>query len=51
VISDGKAVAREVRLGAGNDITVEVLNGLAAGETLIVSDLDKVREGASVKAK
>jgi HlyD family secretion protein len=51
VVRDGKAVAREVKVGAGNDISVEVVTGLAAGETLIVSDLDKVREGASVTAK
>jgi HlyD family secretion protein len=48
---DGKAVAREVKTGAGNDTMVEVVNGLTAGDSLIVSELDKVEEGALVKAK
>jgi HlyD family secretion protein len=51
VISEGKAVAREVKIGSGNDINVEVLNGLTSGDTLIVSDLDRVKEGSSVTAK
>jgi HlyD family secretion protein len=51
VVSDGKAAAREVKLGAGNDTAVEVTGGLSAGDTLIVSDLEKVKDGAAVKAK
>lgn len=51
LINGGKAVGREVKLGAGNDTTVEITNGLSVGDTLIVSDLDKVEEGAAVKAR
>jgi HlyD family secretion protein len=51
VIKDDKAVAREVKLGTGNDTNVEVAGGLSAGETLIVSDLEKIKEGIAVKSK
>jgi HlyD family secretion protein len=51
VIKDNKAAAREVKLGTGNDTNVEVTGGLSAGETLIVSDLEKIKEGIAVKSK
>ncbi|HKX29908.1 MAG TPA: efflux RND transporter periplasmic adaptor subunit, partial [Blastocatellia bacterium] len=51
LVGDGRAVAREVKLGAGNDSMVEVVSGLAAGDTVIVSDLEKIQEGAAVKPK
>jgi HlyD family secretion protein len=51
LVSEGKAVTREVRLGAGNDMTVEITHGLSVGERLIVSEIEKVREGMEVRAK
>jgi HlyD family secretion protein len=51
VVKDGKAAAREIQLGAGNDTTVEVKSGLSVGDVLIVSDLDKIKDGTAVKAK
>jgi HlyD family secretion protein len=51
LLIDGKAAARAVKLGAGNDTTVEIADGLKAGETLIISDLEKIKEGAAVNSK
>ncbi|MCI0660384.1 MAG: efflux RND transporter periplasmic adaptor subunit [Acidobacteria bacterium] len=51
LLVEGKAVSREVRLGAGNDMAVEITHGLAVGERLIVSQIDKVKEGTAVRAK
>jgi HlyD family secretion protein len=51
LIGDGKAVLREVKLGNGNDAMAEVTGGLTPGDVLIVSELDKLKEGVAVKAK
>ncbi len=51
VVEQGKAAAREVKLGAGDDTSVEVTSGLKAGEELIISELDKLQVGAAVRAK
>jgi HlyD family secretion protein len=51
LMSNGRAIAREVKLGSGNDTTVEVRDGIAAGDMLIVSDLERVKEGTAVRAK
>ena len=50
VVNDGKAQRREVRIGARRPGTVEVINGLAAGERVIVEGTQKVRDGAPVRA-
>jgi HlyD family secretion protein len=51
VMQDGQAVARAVKLGAGDDTSVEVSSGLSANELLIVSDLDKLQAGEAVKPR
>jgi HlyD family secretion protein len=51
VLQDGRAARREVTLGAGDEANVEVTGGLKAGETLIVSDLEKIEAGAAVREK
>jgi membrane fusion protein (multidrug efflux system) len=49
VSADGTVAVREIRLGpeSGNDVVVE--SGLAAGDTVIVEGLQKVRPGMKVK--
>lgn len=51
IVKDGKAASREVQLGAGNETTVEVKSGLSVGDVLIISELDKIKDGTVVKAK
>ncbi|MCI0337273.1 MAG: efflux RND transporter periplasmic adaptor subunit [Acidobacteria bacterium] len=51
ILKDGKAVAREVKLGTGNDTNVEVTSGLSTGDMLIISDLEKIKDGVAVKSK
>lgn len=48
VVVDGKAEKRPVRLGARREADVEVLEGLAAGDRLIVEGLVKIRPGVAV---
>ena len=51
LIKDGKASAREVRVGPGNETTIEVTSGLSVGDTVIVSEIEKIRDGLAVRAK
>jgi len=49
VVDDGKASRREVRIGGRRPGSVEVLDGLAAGEFVIVEGTQKVRDGVPVR--
>jgi membrane fusion protein, multidrug efflux system len=49
IVSDGKALRREVRIGGRQPGSVEVLGGLAAGDYVIVEGTQKVRDGVSVR--
>ena len=49
VVSDGKAVRREVRIGGRSPGNVEVLAGLEAGDYVIVEGTQKVRDGVPVR--
>lgn len=50
VVEDGRAVRRDVKTGVGNWRTVEVLDGLEEGETLITSVAVKgLEEGVKVR--
>jgi HlyD family secretion protein len=51
LIKDGKASAREVRVGPGNETTIEVTSGLSVGDTVIVSEIEKITDGLAVRAK
>jgi membrane fusion protein (multidrug efflux system) len=48
VMRGGKAEPKSVRIGARSTERVEVLDGLAAGDTLILSGLMQMRPGAAV---
>lgn len=45
LVQEGKAVRREVRLGAQGDSHVEISEGLAAGDQIVTRGADRVREG------
>ena len=49
VVEDGKAVQRSVTLGVRRVGSVEVLEGLSPGESVIVRGVQKVRNGAPVR--
>lgn len=49
VVADGKAQRRIVRLGSRQFGSVEVLEGVAAGESVIVRGVQKVRDGQAVQ--
>lgn len=51
VVDGGKAARRAVRSGIAGPDTVEVLSGLRAGDTVIVTPPDGLAEGQRVKAK
>ena len=48
VIEDGRAVRREVRLGAQGADVVEVLSGLEQGARVVVRDADRLSDGQAV---
>jgi len=50
VVTDGKVERREVRIGARQPGTVEILSGLKAGERVVVEGTQKIRDGAAVTA-
>lgn len=47
-ILDGKAVLRDVRVGATVDGRAAILEGLAAGEQVVLEGIDRLREGSEV---
>ena len=47
--ADGRAEMREVRLGLENDQEAEILEGLSAGEEVIISNLDRLQQGTAVE--
>jgi membrane fusion protein (multidrug efflux system) len=48
-VQDGRALRRKVRLGQREAGTVEVLDGLAAGETVVRAGLQRLRDGAQIR--
>jgi multidrug efflux system membrane fusion protein len=48
-IEGGKAVLRDVRLGATVDGRSAVLQGVAAGEAIVLEGIDRLREGSEVR--
>ena len=51
VVEDGVAVARPVETGIRTDVAVEVTSGVAAGDRVIVSGLERVKAGDPVEAR
>lgn len=51
VVEDGVAIARPVETGIRTDAEVEVTAGLAAGDRVIVSGLERVKAGDLVEAR
>lgn len=49
VVSEGKAVLREVVLGIREKEMVEVISGLEEGELVVVEDVRRVKEGMRVR--
>ncbi|MEO5826152.1 MAG: efflux RND transporter periplasmic adaptor subunit [Gemmatimonadales bacterium] len=50
VVQDGKAIRRTVELGVRTPGFVEVTRGIDAGDQVIVGGLDRLSEGAAVRA-
>jgi membrane fusion protein, multidrug efflux system len=49
LISDNKAVRRDVTLGTRRDGTVEITSGMDAGETVISSGVQNVDDGRTIE--
>jgi len=49
VVEDGKAVERQVELGARAPGFAEIRSGLSRGETLVTEGTQKIRDGAAVE--
>lgn len=49
VVEDGKACRREVRLGDMYGDNIEILEGLAAGEEIVIAGLMNIADGTPVK--
>jgi len=49
VIEQGRAIRREVRLGAQGADLVEVVAGLLPGAQVVVRDADRLRDGQAVR--
>lgn len=49
VIEDGKAVEKQVELGARVPGLAEIRSGLSAGDTIVTEGTQKVRNGAAVE--
>ncbi len=48
VVEDGRAILRRVELGAINDHAAQVLDGLAAGEAVILHPSDRIGHGIAI---
>jgi HlyD family secretion protein len=51
VVVNSRVKAREIELGSTSGNEVEVTRGLSGGEDLASSDLEKLKDGALVRAK
>ena len=51
VVQDGKAHVKHVKTGLRTPISVEILSGLAQGDTVISSGIISLREGVPVQIK
>ncbi|MDZ7642003.1 MAG: efflux RND transporter periplasmic adaptor subunit [Desulfurivibrio sp.] len=49
VVSDGKAMRREIQLGLEQDGRIQVLEGLKPGEKVVVAGMNNLKHGAAVR--
>jgi len=49
VVKNGSVERRAVRLGAGSGTRVEILDGLAAGDSIVTAGTDGLRDGAAIR--
>ena len=49
VDADGKVESREVKIGLMNDAEVEILDGIEPGDTVVVTNQDKLQDGKKVE--
>ena len=49
VIHDGKAERRQVRIGQSTAESVEVLEGLTEGDSVVIAGADQLRDGAAIR--
>jgi HlyD family secretion protein len=51
VVEDGVARQRTVRLGQRNDVEAQILEGVAAGQTLVLHPPDTLSDGTNVTVR
>jgi HlyD family secretion protein len=51
VVSDGRAVRRDIELGHRNDRFGEIVKGLQPGDTVVLHPPDTLTDGARVRAR
>ena len=51
VDADGKVESREVKIGLMNDAEVEILDGIEPGDTVVVTNQDKLQDGKKVETE
>lgn len=51
VISDGRAVRREIKTGTGNELFIEATAGVQEGEKVVINPPKDLRDGRAVKEK
>ncbi|MCR9012186.1 efflux RND transporter periplasmic adaptor subunit [Gabonibacter chumensis] len=51
IVSEGKAIKKKVILGEGSFEQIEVINGLATGEQVIVSDMSRYQNDKKIRIK
>lgn len=51
VVKNGKSISTKVTLGTRSDKTVEILDGLAIGDTLITNGIIQVKPDGEVEIK
>ena len=49
LLPDGTVEEREVKIGLINDTSEEILDGLQDGETVVLTNQDKLKNGARVE--
>ena len=48
---DGKVESRDIKVGLMNDAEVEILDGLKPGDTVVVTNQDKLQDGKKVETE